>query len=67
MCIFLMLSWAILPPSQTRRHYLSVCLVLGIILEAVGVMSIRQFVILIIITVVRLRHPSGCKTTPVLR
>ncbi|KAK0660957.1 hypothetical protein DIS24_g2989 [Lasiodiplodia hormozganensis] len=28
-CLFLMISWAVLPPKDTRRHYLSVGLVLG--------------------------------------
>lgn len=27
--MFLMLSWILLPPKLTRRHYLSVCLVIG--------------------------------------
>lgn len=35
-CIFLLLSWAFLPVEKTRRHYLSICLVIGIVLEAVG-------------------------------
>ncbi|KIW07664.1 uncharacterized protein PV09_01604 [Verruconis gallopava] len=36
MCVFLLLSWAILPPNKTRRHYLSVCLTLGVVLEALA-------------------------------
>lgn len=35
-CIFLLLSWVFLPVEKTRRHYLSICLVIGIILEAVS-------------------------------
>jgi hypothetical protein len=34
-CIFLLLSWACLPVEKTRRHYLSICLVIGIVFEAV--------------------------------
>lgn len=35
-CIFLLLSWVCLPVEKTRRHYLSICLVIGIVLEAVS-------------------------------
>lgn len=35
-CLFLMVSWAILPPKQTRRHYLSVGLVIGAMSLAVS-------------------------------
>lgn len=35
-CTFLLLSWAFLPVEKTRRHYLSICLVIGIVLEAVS-------------------------------
>lgn len=35
-CLFLMISWAVLPPKQTRRHYLSVCLVIGAMSLALG-------------------------------
>lgn len=35
-CLFLMVSWAILPPKQTRRHYLSVGLVIGAMSLALG-------------------------------
>ena len=35
-CVFLLLSWAFLPKDKTRRHWLSICLVIGIIMEAVS-------------------------------
>jgi hypothetical protein len=40
-CIFLLLSWVFLPVEKTRRHYLSICLVIGIILEAVSFLLLR--------------------------
>jgi hypothetical protein len=35
-CVFLLLSWTVLPVERTKRHYLAICLVIGIFLEAVG-------------------------------
>jgi hypothetical protein len=35
-CVFLLISWTILPPERTRRHYLSIGLVIGIFLEGVS-------------------------------
>ena len=36
-CFLLMVTFAVLPPEKTRRHYLQVCLTLSVMLEAVGV------------------------------
>ncbi|KAI9884591.1 MAG: ribosomal 40S subunit protein S13 [Watsoniomyces obsoletus] len=35
-CVFLLLSFAVLPTNQTQRHYLSVCVVLAIVLMNLG-------------------------------
>jgi hypothetical protein len=35
-CVFLLASWAILPVEKTRRHHLSVSLVIGIFLECLA-------------------------------
>ena len=37
-CVFLLLSWTVLPAEKARSKdkYLSICLVIGILLEAVG-------------------------------
>ncbi|KAL1383599.1 hypothetical protein HDK64DRAFT_37633 [Phyllosticta capitalensis] len=35
-CMFLLVSWIFLPVAKTRRHYLSVCLVLGCVALALG-------------------------------
>jgi len=35
-CIFLILSWTILPTERTKTHYLGICLVMGIMLECVS-------------------------------
>jgi len=35
-CVFLLVTWAVLPPEKTRRHYLSTCLVIGIFLIALA-------------------------------
>ncbi|KAF2674233.1 hypothetical protein BT63DRAFT_5292 [Microthyrium microscopicum] len=34
--MFLLISWAVLPAEKSRRHYLSVCLVIGILLECLA-------------------------------
>ena len=35
-CLFLLLSWAFLPVDKTNRHYLSICLTLGVTLMNVS-------------------------------
>jgi predicted Na+-dependent transporter len=35
-CVFLLLSWAVLPVEKTNRHYLSVCLTAGVLLMTVS-------------------------------
>jgi drug/metabolite transporter (DMT)-like permease len=35
-CVFLLLSWAVLPPAQSRRHHLSVGLTVFVLFVAVG-------------------------------
>ncbi|KAF2436475.1 hypothetical protein EJ08DRAFT_148057 [Tothia fuscella] len=35
-CCFLLLSFAFLPVDKTRRHWLSICLVIGIVMEALA-------------------------------
>ena len=35
-CMFLMVSWAILPVAETKRHYLTVCLTAGVLLMSVS-------------------------------
>ena len=30
-CIFLLLSWAFLPVEKTNRHYMSICLTVGVV------------------------------------
>jgi hypothetical protein len=35
-CVFLLLSWTVLPVERTKRHYLAICLVVGIFFEAVS-------------------------------
>jgi len=35
-CIFLLLSWAVLPVEKTFRHYLSICLTTAVLLMSVG-------------------------------
>ncbi|KAI6382970.1 hypothetical protein MCOR25_000475 [Pyricularia grisea] len=35
-CIFLLLSWAVLPVEKTHRHYLSICLTIGVVLMNLG-------------------------------
>jgi hypothetical protein len=30
-CVFLLLSWAVLPVDKTYRHYLSICLTMGVV------------------------------------
>lgn len=35
-CVYLLASWAALPVDKTNRHYLSVCLTLGVMLMNVG-------------------------------
>ncbi len=30
-CLFLLVSWAVLPVDKTYRHYLSICLTTGVI------------------------------------
>ncbi|KAK7522778.1 uncharacterized protein IWZ02DRAFT_253657 [Phyllosticta citriasiana] len=35
-CLFLLVSWLFLPVANTRRHYLSVCLVVGCVSLALG-------------------------------
>lgn len=36
LCIFLLVSFAVLPPKWTHRHYLSICFTLGICCMEVG-------------------------------
>lgn len=35
-CVFLLLSWAILPIDKTHRHYLSICLTLAVVFMNLG-------------------------------
>ncbi|KAK3394460.1 hypothetical protein B0H63DRAFT_517587 [Podospora didyma] len=35
-CVFLLLSWAVLPVDKTFRHYLSICLTTGVLLMNLG-------------------------------
>ncbi|KAG5929011.1 hypothetical protein E4U42_007438 [Claviceps africana] len=35
-CVYLLISWAALPIEKTNRHYLSVCLTLGVLLMNLG-------------------------------
>lgn len=35
-CVFLLITWVVLPPDKTRRHYLSTCLVVGIFCMALA-------------------------------
>lgn len=35
-CLFLLLSWAILPIDKTHRHYLSICLTLAVVFMNLG-------------------------------
>lgn len=35
-CVFLLVSFAFLPVDKTRRHWLSLCLLVGIVMEAVS-------------------------------
>lgn len=35
-CLLLLLSWAVLPVEKTGRHYLSVCLTIGVLLMTVS-------------------------------
>ncbi|KAF2099460.1 hypothetical protein NA57DRAFT_65524 [Rhizodiscina lignyota] len=35
-CLFLLITFAVLPADKTRRHYLSICLILAIIVEGLG-------------------------------
>ncbi|KAL7902179.1 putative G-protein coupled receptor [Trichoderma sp. SZMC 28014] len=35
-CVFLLLSWAVLPVDKTNRHYLSICFTLGILIMNMG-------------------------------
>lgn len=30
-CVFLLVSWAVLPVEKTYRHYLSICLTIGVL------------------------------------
>lgn len=34
--VFLLLSWAFLPVEKTNRHYLSICLSIGVLLMSVS-------------------------------
>ncbi len=34
-CVFLLLSWAVLPVDKTYRHYLSICLTVAVIFMSV--------------------------------
>lgn len=36
-CVFLLLSWAVLPVEKTSRHYLSICLTVAVFLMNVSV------------------------------
>ncbi|KAF2459702.1 hypothetical protein BDY21DRAFT_176427 [Lineolata rhizophorae] len=36
LCLFLLISYMVLPIEKTRRHYLSVCLIIGVIALALG-------------------------------
>lgn len=31
LCVFLLLSWTILPVEKTNRHYMSICLTIGVL------------------------------------
>ncbi|AEO70061.1 uncharacterized protein THITE_2120943 [Thermothielavioides terrestris NRRL 8126] len=35
-CVFLLLSWAVLPVDKTYRHYLSICLTMGVVFMNLG-------------------------------
>ncbi|KAF4123965.1 7 transmembrane receptor (Secretin family) [Geosmithia morbida] len=35
-CVFLILSWTVLPVNKTNRHYLSICLTIGIFIMSLG-------------------------------
>ncbi|KAK4042428.1 hypothetical protein C8A01DRAFT_33500 [Parachaetomium inaequale] len=35
-CVFLLLSWAVLPVEKTYRHYLSICLTIGVMFMNLG-------------------------------
>ncbi len=37
-CVALLLSWGILPVEKTHRHYLSICLTIGVLLMGVRVL-----------------------------
>lgn len=34
-CVFLLISWAVLPVDKTYRHYLSICLTFGVMFMSV--------------------------------
>jgi len=35
-CVFLLLSWLVLPVEKTHRHYLSICLTIAVMLMNVS-------------------------------
>lgn len=37
--VFLLLSWAFLPVEKTNRHYLSICLTIGVLLMNVSTLT----------------------------
>jgi hypothetical protein len=41
-CVFLLLSWAVLPVEKTYRHYLSICLTAGVMCMNVGCPASRS-------------------------
>ena len=66
-CAFLLLAWAVLPPAQSRRHYLSIGLTVSVLFVAVG---FRERWLLagegLLIAVARADDPAG-QTDPPLR
>ena len=36
--VFMLVSWAVLPPSKSGRHYLSICLTIAIIFMSVSIL-----------------------------
>ena len=43
-CVFLLLSWAFLPVEKTNRHYLSMCLTIGVMLMNVSVLGYQVLI-----------------------
>lgn len=41
-CVYLLASWAALPVEKTNRHYLSICLTIGVFLMNVSYSPLAQ-------------------------